>query len=119
MVNYQFKIEYMQFWKICEYFSRSMYVFCNFVADIKKNCPGFAHLTPQRIRIRFLDEDGDYINLTQEDSRNFDEMLQHCEFVEERNVRKIQLSISQLDSPVSNVQPTNKKGNVIIPKERT
>ena len=86
------------------------YVFSNLVADIKKNYPG--HLTPQTIRIRFLDEDGDYINLTQEDSRNFDEMLQHCKFVEERNVRKIQLRISELDSPLPNAHPPDKKRTI-------
>ena len=83
------------------------------VADIKKNCPGFAHLTPPTIRIRFKDEDGGYINSTEEDSRNFDEMLQHSKFVEQRNVRKIQLRISELDSPLLTVvEPTDKKRKV-------
>ena len=77
--------------------------------DKKINCPGFAHLTSQTIRIRFQDDDGNYINLIEEDSRNFDEMLQLSKFVEARNVRKIQLRISDLDSPLPNVEPLDKK----------
>ena len=87
----------------------NIYGFCNLVSDIKINCPGFAHLTSQTIRIRFQDNDGYYINLTEEDSGNFDEMLQLSKFVEERNVRKIQLRISKLDSPLPNVELLDKK----------
>ena len=58
------------------------------VNDItRQNCPGFAHLTAQTIRIRFEDKDGDFINLTGDDTRNFEEMLLHSKFVEKRNLR--------------------------------
>ena len=120
MVNYQFKIEYSsgKFVNIFrEIEGMNTYVFGNLVTDIKKNCPGFAHLTPQTIRIRFQDEDEDYINLTEEDSRNFEEMLQHSKFVEERNVRKIQLHISELDSPLPN-EPVDKKRKIDTTKRK-
>ena len=40
-------------------------------------------------------------------------MLQHSKFVEQKNVRKIQLHISELDSPLPTVfEPTDKKRKV-------
>ena len=102
MVNYQFKIEYSEgkFVKTFRDIGKlTSFTFYNLVEDIKKHCPGYAHLSPQTIRIRFLDEDGDYINLTEDDSLNFEEMLQQAKFVEKRDLRRIQLRISELDSP--------------------
>lgn len=100
--NYEFKIEYSpgKFVKIHKHIATNTYTFYNLVDDVKKKCPGFAHLSPQTIRIRFLDEDGDYINLTEEDSANFEEMLQQAKFIEERSVKKVQLRISEMDSPL-------------------
>ena len=50
----------------------------------------------QTIRVRF--EDSDFIDLTEKDNCNFEEMLLHAKFIEERNVRKIVLKVSELDS---------------------
>ena len=51
-------------------------------------------------KLRFEDKDGDFINLTEDDNRNFDEMLLQAKFIEERKVRKILLKVSELDSPL-------------------
>ena len=114
MANYQFKVEYGpgKFIKMFRTIDASMYSFYDLVDDIKKHCPGFTHLTAQTIQVRFRDDEGDYINLTEKDNLNFEEMLQAM-FVEERNMRRIQLRISELDSPCALKQsPADKKRKV-------
>ena len=81
----------------------------NFISDIKTNCPGFTDLTAQTIRVRFEDGDGDFINLTEDVNRNFDEMLLQAKFIEERNVRKILLKVSELDSPLPGKQSEKRR----------
>ena len=102
----EIKIEYKpgKFVKRFREVEKETYRFQKLISDIKTNCPGFADLTTQTIRVRFEDEDedededGDFINLTGDDNRNFDEMLLQAKFIEERNVRKILLKVSELDS---------------------
>ena len=98
----EIKIEYNpgKFIKLFREVEKESYRFQNLILDVKSNCPGFTDLTVQTIRVRFQDEDGDFINLTENDERNFEEMLLQAKFVEERNVRKIVLKVSELDSPL-------------------
>ena len=98
----EIKIEYKpgKFVKRFREVEKETYRFQKLISDIKTNCPGFADLTTQTIRVGFEDEDGDFINLTGDDNRNFDEMLLQAKFIEERNVRKILLKVSELDSPL-------------------
>ena len=115
MANYQFKVEYSpgKFIKMFRIIDTSTYSFYDLVDDIKKHCPGFTSITAETIRIRFRDDEGDYINLTEEDKLNFEEMLQQATFLEERNMRRIQLRISELDSPCALKQsPADKKRKV-------
>ena len=97
----EIKIEYKpgKFVKLFREVEKETYRFQNLTSDIKTNCSGFADLTAQTIRMRFEDEDGDFINSTEDDNRNFNEMLLQAKFIEERNVRKILLKVSELDSP--------------------
>ena len=89
MANYQFKVEYSpgKFVKMFRTIDTSTYSFHDLVDDIKKHCPGFTNLTAQTIRIRFRDDESDYINLTEKDDLNFEEMLQQATFAEERNIQ--------------------------------
>ena len=66
----EIKIEYKpgKFVKLFREVEKETYRFQNLISDIKTNCPGFADLTAQTIRARFEDEDGDFINLTEDDN---------------------------------------------------
>jgi len=55
--------------------------------------------------IRYKDEDGDYVNLNENDTDNFHEMFVRASSVDEGLYRKILLKVSELDSPV--VQPSD------------
>ena len=57
------------------------------------------------MRIRYKDEDGDYVNLNENDTDNFHEMFVRASSVDEGLYRKILLRVSELDSPV--VQPSD------------
>ena len=56
------------------------------------------------MRIRYKDEDGDFVNLNEDDADNFQEMFVRASLVDEGLYRKVLLRVSELDSPV--VQPT-------------
>ena len=73
----EIKIEYNpgKFVKLYREVDSQTYKFQNLIADIRASCPGFAELTAQTIRVRFEDEDGDFINLTEDDSQDVEEML--------------------------------------------
>lgn len=73
------------------------YTFDSLVDDIRKRCGSLRH---QFLRIRYKDEDGDYVNLNKEDSENFNEMFGHASSEVEGLHRKIFLRVSELDSPV-------------------
>lgn len=53
--------------------------------------------------MRYKDEDGDFVNLNEDDTDNFQEMFVRASSVDEGLYRKIILRVSELDSPV--VQP--------------
>ena len=110
-MRFQLKVEYgpgkfVKFWKNI---SLKTYHFRDLVADVIKNCPTLAHLTPSTIRIRYADEDGDYINLREGDTQNFDEMLSHSQHFEERDYKKIILRVNELDSPLCQQEKKRKR----------
>ena len=74
--------------------------FKTLVEEIKSHCGSLSHLSVTTIRIRFRDEDGDFVNLDPKDSENFKEMLQHAASLEDRMYKKIYLRVSELDSLV-------------------
>ena len=95
-MRFQLKVEYdpgkfVKFWKNI---TLKTYNFRDLVADVIKNCPTLAHLMPSTIRIRYANEDGDYINLREGDTQNFDEMLSHSQHFEERDYKKIILRVN-------------------------
>ena len=97
----EIKIEYNpgKFVKLFREVEKESYRFQNLILDIKSNCPGFTDLTAQTIRVRFQDEDGDFINLTENDERNFEEMLLQAKFVELMNQNVSIYNHVRLNSP--------------------
>ena len=85
-MRFQLKVEYApgKFVKFMKNINMKVYNFRDLVTDVVKNCPTLAHLMPNTIRIRYADEDGDYVNLGDGDTQNFDEMLSHSQYFEER-----------------------------------
>ena len=79
------------------------YSFSSLVEDIRRTCGSLRHHTSNTLRIRYKDEDGDYVNLNADDTDNFQEMFVRARSVDEGLHRKILLRVSELDSPV--VQP--------------
>ena len=68
---------------------------------IKQNCTPLAHLPASNIRVRYRDEDGDMINLSEDpDDFAFGEMLRSAKEVKDRDYGKIFLQASEVDSPL-------------------
>ena len=80
------------------------YSFSSLVEDIRRTCGCLRHHTSSTLRIRYKDEDGDFVNLNEDDTDNFQEMFVRASSVDEGLYRKVLLRVSELDSPV--VQPT-------------
>ena len=75
--------------------------FADLMHAIKQNCSPLAHLSASNIRVRYRDEDGDMINLSEDpDGFAFGEMLRSAKEVKEREYRKIFLQASEIDSPI-------------------
>ena len=70
-MRFQLKVEYGpgKFVKFMKNINMKVYNFRGLVADVVKNCPTLAHLTPNTIRIRYAHEDGDYVNLGDGDTK--------------------------------------------------
>ncbi|XP_015762055.1 PREDICTED: uncharacterized protein LOC107341151 [Acropora digitifera] len=79
------------------------YSFSSLVEDIRRTCGSLRHHTSSTLRVRYKDEDGDFVNLNEDDTDNFQEMFVRASSVDEGLYRKIILRVSELDSPV--VQP--------------
>lgn len=70
-----------------------------------KNIPSLQYLTPTTIRIRFRDEEGDFVNLPVENNEMFNEMLKSGRPIEDRDYIKISLKVSELDLPLPVISP--------------
>lgn len=110
-MRFQLKVEYGpgKFVKFLKNINLKTYNFRDLVADVIKNCPTLAHLTPSTIRIRYADEDGDYVNLGEGDTQNFDEMLSHSQYFEDRDYKRIVLRVNELDSPLCQQEKKRKR----------
>ena len=96
MATYQVKVRYGN-----DRFSTFLIqeiTFAKLMREIKTNCSQLAHLPSENIRLRYLDDDGDYVNL-QNDSGGFSftEMLRTSKEVQDRDFRKITLHASEID----------------------
>ena len=106
-MKFQVKVEYGQdkfvkFYIEADVFDGIVrrYSFSSLVEDIRRTCGSLRHHTSNTLRIRYRDEDGDYVNLNENDTDNFHEMFVRASSVHEGLYRKILLRVSELDSPV-------------------
>ena len=76
------------------------YSFIKLTNDIKEHVRALQVITPNTIRIRFRDDDGDYVNLPYGDHDLFVEMLKSGKVQNDREYTKIHLKVSELDSPI-------------------
>ena len=109
-MKFQVKVEYGQDKFVKFYIEADVvdgivqkYSFSSLVEDIRRTCGSLRHHTSSTLRIRYKDEDGDFVNLNEDDTDNFQEMFVRASSVDEGLYRKILLRVSELDSPV--VQP--------------
>ena len=101
--RYMFKVEYAEN-RFCSFFvsltNLNDYSFVKLTNDIKVHVRALQVTTPNTIRIRFRDEDGDYVNLPYGDHEMFLEMFKSGKLANERDYTKIHLKVSELDSPM-------------------
>ena len=85
MATYQVKVKYGE-----ERFSTFLIKDISFgklMEAIKQNCLPLAHLPASNIRVRYRDEDGDMINLSEDpDDFAFGEMLRSAKEVKDRRI---------------------------------
>ena len=67
---------------------------------IQRNCSPLAHLGQDSIRLRYKDEDGDFVNLSQDDPFAFPEMLRTAKQVGDRDYKKIYIKAHEVNFPV-------------------
>ena len=81
------------------------YTFHNLVDDIRRRCNS---LRMCALRIRYEDEDGDFVNLNEDEEDNFKEMFVRASSVE-GSVGRIRLRVSELDSPAVHLSDSVKR----------
>ena len=59
------------------------YSFSSLVEDIRRTCGSLRHHTFSTLRIRYKDEDGDFVNLNEDDIDNFQHMFVRASSVDE------------------------------------
>lgn len=79
------------------------YTYSKLVREITSHCPSVAYLSTQTMRIRYKDEEGDFINLLDdqdEDNLNMKNMFLHAKTFEDRPHRQITLTVGQIESAI-------------------
>ena len=67
---------------------KKSYNFVDLTSDIRANIRSLQYVTPTTIRIRFRDDDGDYVNLTYGDQQMFSEMFESAQPVNDRDYNR-------------------------------
>lgn len=87
-MNFQVKVEYgrekfVKFYVEADVVDGKVlrYSFSSLVEDIRRTCGSLRHHTSSTLRIRYKDEDGDFVNLNEDDTDNFQEIdVCSCQF---------------------------------------
>ncbi|XP_068686090.1 uncharacterized protein [Montipora foliosa] len=66
----------------------------------EKNCSPLAHLGQDSIRLPYKDEDGDFVNISPDNSFAFSEMLRTAKQVGDRDYKKFYIKAHEVNSPV-------------------
>lgn len=99
MATYQVKVEYGDDKRFSTFLLYDI-TLEKLLSEVKRHCSPLAHLPTSNIRIRFRDEDGDFINLCGSDGFAFQEMLRSSKTVKDQDYRKIYLIANEVDSPM-------------------
>ena len=86
MAACQVKVKYGEE-RFCTFLIKDI-TFATLVREIKRHCLPLAHLPASNTRVRYGDEDGDMINLWEDSSVFFEEMLRSGKEVKERDYKK-------------------------------
>ena len=98
MATYQVKVKYGE--RFSTFLIKDI-SFGKLMQAIKQNCTPLAHLPASNICVRYRDEDGDMINLSEDpDDFAFGEMLRSAKEVKDWDYGKIFLQASEVDSPL-------------------
>ena len=111
MVEYQVKVEYTGTQRINEQkwisftipaaiVNSGHYSFQSLVQDITSRCTSLNFLNEHNMRIRYLDDEDNWINLNNNDERGFQQFWQSARNVAEREFKRIKLKAGVLGSPV-------------------
>jgi len=73
--------------------------FDTLIFHVKTNCTLLSHLHSSNIRLRYRDEDGDMVNLT-DNKFAFSEMLRTAKVVKDRDFKKIFIQASEIETPL-------------------
>ena len=99
MATYQVKVKYRN--SRFSTFLINDISFSKLMEKIKKKCSSLAHLPASNICVRYRDEDGDMINLSEDpDGFAFSEMLRSAKEVKDRDYKMIFLEASEIHSPL-------------------
>lgn len=79
--------------------SSGQYSFCSLVNDITRKCSSLSFLDTHSIRLRYLDDEDNWINLNFDDERGFADLWQSARNIPEREFKRIKLRAGVLGSP--------------------
>ena len=77
------------------------YRFKDLVEDITSRCTTLSYLIETTIRLRYLDDEDNWINLNFEDDRSFAQLWQCARLVPDREFKRVKLQAVALDSPLT------------------
>ena len=103
-MSYQVKVEYSEDKWISFFVDMSdvhcgSYMFIDLVTDITGRCPSLSHLTSTTIRIRYCDDEGNYVNINYGDEKGYREMWNNAVSLNDREYKRLKLKAGELNSP--------------------
>lgn len=115
-MTYQIKVEYAEekwrsFLINVSDVKNESYSFCNLVADIVRRCPSLSYLTTTTMRLRYMDDEGNYVNIDYGDEIGYKDMWTNAVSVQDREYKRIKLKASELNSPYLNEAATRTRRN--------
>ncbi len=122
-MSYQIKVEYgehkwISFLVNVSDVHSGNYNFASLVADIVRRCPSLSYLTTTTMRLRYLDDEENYVNIDFGDGSGFQDMWPNAVQVENREYKRIKLKATELNSPyISNPNNTSStsRSNSAVP----
>jgi len=90
------------------------YAFRNLVQDITQRCTSLDFLNERTMRIRYLDDEENWINLNFDDERGFTEIWQCARMVPEREFKRIKLRAGVLGSPVQATLSSSSPSSTVV-----